>query len=201
MPVPTDPHPAFAPGDTAFSAQVNARFKALFDALDPGEVGLDEDNFATSFAALLFESGDLKASARATPSTGWLLCDGSAVSRTTFAGLFGAIGTAYGAGDGSSTFNLPDYRGRALVGLGTASEVNARGDNDGMAVGNRKPQHYHVEDGSWMKTGATGTFSASDRPASANDPPRAGGFNLTFGDETGPVNGPAYQVSNIFIKT
>ena len=49
--------------------------------------------------------------------TGWLLCNGQAVSRTTYAGLFAAIGTYHGAGDGSSTFNLPDYRGRIGVGL------------------------------------------------------------------------------------
>jgi microcystin-dependent protein len=41
--------------------------------------------------------------------TGWLECDGSAVSRTTYVDLFGAIGTTYGVGDGSSTFNLPDF--------------------------------------------------------------------------------------------
>jgi microcystin-dependent protein len=44
------------------------------------------------------------------PPGGWLLCDGSAVSRSTFAQLFAAIGTAYGIGDGSTTFNLPDMR-------------------------------------------------------------------------------------------
>ena len=43
---------------------------------------------------------------------GWLLCYGQAVSRTTYAALFNALGTAYGAGDGSTTFNLPDLRGR-----------------------------------------------------------------------------------------
>ena len=52
----------------------------------------------------------------ATAPPGWLLCDGSAVSRTTYAALFAAISTAFGAGDGSTTFNLPDARGRVLVG-------------------------------------------------------------------------------------
>ncbi len=47
---------------------------------------------------------------------GWLLCDGSAVSRTTYASLFSAIATTYGVGDGSTTFNLPDLRGRVLAG-------------------------------------------------------------------------------------
>lgn len=57
----------------------------------------------------------------ATPSIpeGWLLCDGSAVSRVKYADLFNAIGTTYGIGDNSSTFNLPDYRKRVIVGSTT----------------------------------------------------------------------------------
>ncbi|WP_291299283.1 phage tail protein [Elioraea sp.] len=54
--------------------------------------------------------------AGATPPTGWLLCDGSPVSRTAQAALFAAIGTTWGAGDGSTTFNLPDLRGRVRAG-------------------------------------------------------------------------------------
>lgn len=53
--------------------------------------------------------------------TGYLMCNGSAVSRTTYADLFAAIGTAHGTGDGSTTFNLPDYRGRFLRGLDGAA--------------------------------------------------------------------------------
>lgn len=52
----------------------------------------------------------------ATAPNGWLLCYGQAISRTTYAGLFAAIGTAYGVGDGSTTFNLPDKRGRVSIG-------------------------------------------------------------------------------------
>ena len=51
--------------------------------------------------------------------SGFLLCNGAAVSRTTYANLFKAIGTTYGAGDGSKTFNLPDLRDRFLEGAGT----------------------------------------------------------------------------------
>ena len=54
--------------------------------------------------------------AGATAPDGWLLCHGQAVSRTTYADLFGAIGTAYGPGDGSTTFDLPDLRGRVAAG-------------------------------------------------------------------------------------
>ncbi len=45
----------------------------------------------------------------ATPPAGWLLCDGAAISRTTFSNLFGVIGVLYGVGDGSTTFNLPKF--------------------------------------------------------------------------------------------
>jgi microcystin-dependent protein len=55
----------------------------------------------------------------AAPS-GWLICDGTAVSRTTYAALFTAIGTTYGAGDGSTTFNLPNATDRVIVGKGAA---------------------------------------------------------------------------------
>lgn len=50
----------------------------------------------------------------ATPA-GWLYCDGSAVSRTTYKALFGAIGTNFGTGDGSTTFNLPDFEGASAT--------------------------------------------------------------------------------------
>ena len=56
--------------------------------------------------------------AAAAPS-GWYLCEGGAISRTTYAALFAAIGTTYGAGDGSTTFNVPDFRDRAPYGAST----------------------------------------------------------------------------------
>lgn len=63
----------------------------------------------------------------ATAPSGWLLCYGQAVSRTAYALLFAAIGTAHGAGDGSTTFNLPDHRGRVTAGK----------DNMGGSAANR----------------------------------------------------------------
>jgi microcystin-dependent protein len=60
--------------------------------------------------------GEVKAFAGNTPPQGWLFCYGQAVSRTTYAALFAVIGTKFGAGDGGSTFNLPDCRGRVLIG-------------------------------------------------------------------------------------
>lgn len=72
---------------------------------------------------------------------GWMLCHGQAVSRTTYAHLFTVIGTTYGAGDGSTTFNLPDLRGRVAAGKdnmgGTAaSRLTAAGAGlDGATLG------------------------------------------------------------------
>jgi microcystin-dependent protein len=68
----------------------------------------------TSFDAT--PSGTVVGYAGTAAPNGWLLCDGAAVSRTTFAALFAAIATSYGAGDESTTFNLPDLRGRVGVG-------------------------------------------------------------------------------------
>ena len=74
---------------------------------------------ADNFRGMIF------AYAGASAPTGFLLCDGSAVSRTTYAGLFSLIGTTYGAGDGSTTFNVPDLRGRFAIGAGTGQKVAA----------------------------------------------------------------------------
>ena len=52
--------------------------------------------------------------------SGWLLCDGTAVSRTTYAALFAVISTTYGVGNGSTTFNLPNLKGKVPVGLDSA---------------------------------------------------------------------------------
>lgn len=63
--------------------------------------------------------------------SGWLLCNGAAVSRSTYADLFNAIGTSYGTGDGSTTFNLPDLRSRVPVGKGPDAEFDTLGETGG----------------------------------------------------------------------
>lgn len=79
--------------------------------------------------------------AGSTAPTGWLLCFGQAVSRTTYAALFTALGTTYGAGDGSTTFALPDLRGRVPGGKdnmgGTAASrlTTAGAGVDGVTLG------------------------------------------------------------------
>jgi microcystin-dependent protein len=74
----------------------------------------------------LVPAGALMPFAGTAAPAGWLLADGSAVSRTMYPNLFAAIGTTYGAGDGSTTFKLPDLRGRTAVGAGTGSGLTRR---------------------------------------------------------------------------
>lgn len=82
-------------------------------------------------------SGAVQAFAMGTPPTGWLSCDGSAVSRTTYSALYALIGTTYGAGDGSTTFNLPDLRGEFIRGWDAG-----RGVDTGRAFGSSQADAF-----------------------------------------------------------
>lgn len=94
-----------------------------------------------------------------TPPTGWLECNGSEPSRTTYAALFTVIGTTYGDGNGSTTFNLPDYRGEFLRGWdhGTGNDPDAisrtdRGDSTtGDNVGTKQVDGFaaHTHSGTY----------------------------------------------------
>lgn len=66
-----------------------------------------------------------------TPPTNWLICNGSAVSRTTYSSLFGVLGITYGVGDGSTTFNLPDCRQKFPLGVSSAGTGNTLGASGG----------------------------------------------------------------------
>ena len=93
-------------------------------------------------------SGSVVAFAASSAPTGWLLCDGSAVSRTTYARLFAVIGTSFGVGDNSTTFNLPDLKGRVAVGLepggGRLGALgNVGGEKDHILTKEEGPIHNH----------------------------------------------------------
>lgn len=101
--------------------------------------------------------------------TGWLFCYGQAVSRTTYASLFTAISTAYGTGDGSTTFNLPDCRGRVAAGkddMGGSSANRLTNQTDGLngdtlgATGGTETQAY-TQQGSFT-TGVNNTGFSAD---------------------------------------
>ncbi|MFZ5791863.1 MAG: tail fiber protein [Pseudomonadota bacterium] len=94
-------------------------------------------------------TGEIRMYAGAVAPSGWLLCDGAAISRTTYASLFAVTGTIYGAGDGSTTFNIPDLRGRAPIGAGTGAGLTARslgqlvGEETHVLTTNEMPSHTH----------------------------------------------------------
>ena len=94
------------------------------------------DGLATT--DILMPSGSVIIYGGTSAPTGWLLCDGSAISRSTYAALFTAISTAYGAGNGSTTFNIPDIRGRVVAGKEASASLltTALGGLDGNTLGN-----------------------------------------------------------------
>lgn len=71
--------------------------------------------------------GTIVMTGRSSAPSGWLICNGDAVDRTLYAQLFAAIGETFGVGDGSTTFNLPDMRGRVAAGVGTGTGGGASG--------------------------------------------------------------------------
>lgn len=77
--------------------------------------------------------------------TGFLMCDGSAVSRTTYANLYAAIGDLYGAGDGSTTFNLPDLSGRVVIGADSNHALASSGGEETHSLTSSEiPSHTHT---------------------------------------------------------
>lgn len=136
------------PGSNALVTQRGTSAARIFDFTIPkGDVGggvvsadtgnqarLGSDNFIYVPA---LPAGTVQMFAGSVTPTGWLLCDGSAVSRTTFAALFAAIGTNYGIGDGSTTFSLPDGRGRTPIGAGQGTGLTNR------ALGARVGEEAH----------------------------------------------------------
>ena len=90
----------------------------------------------------LFGPGSLKIWPSNSIPTGFLVCDGSAVSRTTYADLFGVVGTSFGAGDGSTTFNLPDFKGRSPIGLGLSDAANAV---TSFTLGSKYGEERHIQ--------------------------------------------------------
>jgi microcystin-dependent protein len=85
--------------------------------------------------SVLMPTGSIMSFAGSSAPTGYLLCDGAAISRSTYSTLFGVLATTYGSGDGSSTFNIPDLRGRVIAGqddMGGASANRLTGLTGGV---------------------------------------------------------------------
>lgn len=134
--------------------------------------------------------------------TGWLICDGSAVDRTTYADLFAALSTTYGAGNGSSTFNLPDLRGRVPAGknnMGTQGDANLittagagfNGDNLGATGGAETVTLTHQQSG-LPAHGHSDTFGVRRVTGTDNNNPFDGygrGDGTNISTDTGGIGG------------
>jgi microcystin-dependent protein len=113
--------------------------------------------------------GEVKAYAGSTAPGGWLLCYGQAVSRTTYAALFAVVSTTYGTGDGSTTFNVPDMRGRVVAGKDDMGGSNASRLNTfitsnalGQTGGDQNlAAHAHTQQGTFTSGGVSANHTHS----------------------------------------
>src|SRR6185312_8280824 len=119
--------------------------------------------------------------------TGWLLCDGSAVSRTTYSALFAIIGTTYGSGDGSTTFNVPDLRQRFPLGKaasGTGASLGATGgaiDNTHTSAAHTHTMGNHTHTlGNHTHSVGSGAFGLRN-PATTSNGDHTHTFSVTSG--------------------
>jgi microcystin-dependent protein len=201
-----------ANGFTAIETVVNALVNANIDAaaaidvskLAPGTNGqalVTSGGVAVWGAANAVPAGVVLPYTASAAPTGYLLCDGTAVSRTTYSTLFAVISTGYGTGDGATTFNLPDLRGRVPVGIGTNAAVSALATSDGVAVANRRPQHRHT---AHLHTATRTTGTGVSGPGGGIGGDTTGNTSSVDGGSgtaTDSLDAPAFLVVQYIIKT
>jgi microcystin-dependent protein len=162
-------------------------------------------------AAVAPDPGDLKMTARATAPAGWLLCDGAAISRTEYAILYAAIGTTYGVGNGTTTFNIPNFLGRFPMGADPGNASTATG-HTAHTLGAAGGEETHVLSAANMPAhthppGSGTKFFDWDTPA-GNTTFGAGGNTPSLAATTGSAGGggahnnlPPYVTVNWLVKT
>lgn len=138
--------------------------------------------------------GDIKRSGRTANHARWLLCDGAAVSRTTYAALFAVVGTTFGVGDGSTTFNVPDLRGRFPLGKAGAGTGSTLGGTGGLI------DHVHSVNPPDTTTGApSATVDATPVGTPVASPDHTHQVDIAAFDSA--AANPPFQVVNYFIAS
>src|SRR5574337_1225313 len=144
--------------------------------------------------------GTIVMTGRSSAPSGWLVCNGDAVGRTLYAGLFAAIGETFGVGDGTTTFNLPDMRGRVAAGVSTGTGGGASGT--GAPTGGTALAAVALA--GWFGTNSV-VLDASQIPAHTHpitDPGHAHGQNGASGEpdqqrlQLGTLDTPGNSVDN-----
>ena len=160
--------------DTIVNADVNSAAAIAYSKLNLASSVTSADivdntivlgDLATALQAFLVPTGTVSAYAGSTAPTGYLLCDGAAVSRSTYADLWTALGTTsspYGLGDGSTTFNTPNLKGRTVIGVGTGTEITGvlgtvQGVKEVTLTGAESGTSAHGHPSSTVGTGVTVT--------------------------------------------
>lgn len=205
-----------------FRAQVVADLPALngfTDATPAGDdrvpiydtsAGANRDCSVSSLVGISTPSGAILLFGGATVPTGFLDCDGTAVSRAVLADLFTAIGTTWGAGDGSSTFNLPDMRGRAPIGVGTGASLTARslagsgGAETHTITTAESPAHTHGQAAGQAAYNYTGTGTDSHNwsvSGGGNAQATLGLTTASTGGGTAHANMQPWVATKFIIKT
>ena len=144
----------------------------------------------------LYRVGDIKTSLLSADHGPWLLCNGQAVSRTEYADLFDLIGTNFGAGDGINTFNIPDYRGKFLRGLGGDSAADVYTT---QSASNSMSGHYHGF--GYNNENNAGTFAAKASAANYDMPSNSGTRSWNGSEDGGSYNGDVSTYSANMITT
>lgn len=148
-------------------------------------------------AFMLVPPGSIMPYAVSSAPGGWLLCDGSAVSRSTYATLFSLIGSTYGNGNGYNTFNLPDMRGRMIVGFNSSdTSFDSLGETGGSKTAtlttNELPAHTH----------STSTTSNGSHTHSITDPGHNHYFTTINDDyNNSGTNPPGFSADSAGLKT
>lgn len=164
-----------------------------YDALTSDGAGTASFNPVPPVGSMIMFAGG-------TAPSGYFICDGSAVSRTTYADLFAVIGVTYGVGNGSSTFNLPDMRGRNPVGAGTGSGLTARtlgtqaGSETHTLSVSEMPSHDHT--GSTTSSAGGHSHAGSTADAGGSHSHSVPGYNTGTGTDGIPSNSNTSTTQN-----